>query len=168
MRASKWRRAVRAVDWLTTQIPRESSFQIYVFDTETRSLAAGTEGTWLQARDRKTLDAAIVRLRSTAPQGGTSLEKAFAAAAAMRPLPDNIILLTDGLPTQGVVPPQKRTISGKDRAKLFERAMQALPQGVPVNTLLFPMEGDPVAAPAYWKLAMITNGSFLTPSKDWP
>ncbi len=168
MRADKWRRAVRAADWLTTQIPRDASYQIYVFDTDARAIVAGTEGRWLEAKDRKTLDAAVAGLRKTAPQGGTSLEKAFAAAAALRPLPDNIILLTDGLPTQGVAPPQKRTISGKDRVKLFERARQALPGGVPVNTLLFPMEGDPVAAPAFWKLAMITNGSFLTPSRDWP
>jgi Mg-chelatase subunit ChlD len=168
MRADKWRRAVRAVDWLTTQIPRDSSFQIYVFDTEARALAPGTEGTWLPARDRKTLDAAITRLRSTAPQGGTSLEKAFAAAAAMGPPPDNIILLTDGLPTQGATPPRGRTVSGKERVKLFDRALQALPRNVPVNTLLFPMEGDPVAAPAFWKLAMATEGSFLTPSRDWP
>ncbi|HET9317608.1 MAG TPA: VWA domain-containing protein [Vicinamibacteria bacterium] len=168
MRADKWRRAVRAVDWLTTQIPRDSSFQIYVFDTEARALAPGTEGTWLPARDRKALDGAITRLRSTAPQGGTSLEKAFAAAAALRPPPDNIILLTDGLPTQGVAPPKGRTVSGKERVKLFDRALQALPRNVPVNTLLFPMEGDPVAAPAYWKLAMATEGSFLTPSRDWP
>jgi hypothetical protein len=166
MRADKWRRAVRAVDWLTTQIPRDSTYQIYVFDTEARALSPGTEGRWLEARDRKTMDASIARLRSTAPQGGTSLEKAFATAAALRP--DNIILLTDGLPTQGVVPPQKRTVSGKERVKLFDRAVQALPPGVPVNTLLFPMEGDPVAAPAYWKLAMATEGSFLAPSRDWP
>lgn len=168
MRADKWRRAVRATDWLTTQIPRDSSFQIYVFDTEVRALAPGTEGRWLDARDRKSLEAAVARLRSTAPQGGTSLEKAFVAAATLRPLPDNIILLTDGLPTQGVAPPRGRTVSGKERVKLFDRALQALPQGVPVNTLLFPMEGDPVAAPAFWKLAMATQGSFLTPSRDWP
>ena len=168
IRADKWRRAVRATDWLTTQIPRGSSFQIYAFDTEARALVAGTEGRWLEARDRKSLEAAVARLRSTAPQGGTSLEKAFVAAAALRPPPDNIILLTDGLPTQGVAPPTKRTVSGKERVKLFERAIQALPRGVPVNILLFPMEGDPVAAPAFWKLAMSTQGSLLAPSRDWP
>jgi Mg-chelatase subunit ChlD len=168
VRADKWRRAVRAADWLTTQIPRDASFQIYVFDTDARALLPGTQGRWLEARDRASLDAAVAKLRGTAPQGGTSLEKAFMAAAALRPQPDNIILLTDGLPTQGVAPPRGRTISGRDRAKLFDRAVQALPQGVPVNTLLFPMQGDPVAAPAFWKLAMATNGSFLTPSRDWP
>jgi Mg-chelatase subunit ChlD len=166
MRADKWRRAVRAVDWLTTQIPRDATWQIYLFDTEARPVLPDSAGRWLEARDRKSLDAAVTKLRGTAPQGGTSLEKAFAAAAALRP--DNVILLTDGLPTQGVTPPTGRTVSGKERVKLFDRAVRALPQGVPVNTLLFPMEGDPVAAPAYWKLAISTNGSFMTPSRDWP
>ena len=168
VRADKWRRAVRAADWLTTQLPRDASFQVYVFNTEARALLPGTEGTWLEAKDRKSLDAAVARLRSTGPEGGTNLENAFAAAAALRPQPDNILLLTDGLPTQGRTPPRGRTISGKDRLKLFERAVQALPPGVPVNTLLFPMEGDPMAAPAFWKLAVGTRGSFLTPSRDWP
>ena len=46
--------------------------------------------------------------------------------------------------------------------------MPGTPEHVPVNILLYPMEGDPMAAPAYWKLAIATRGSFLTPSKDWP
>jgi hypothetical protein len=110
----------------------------------------------------------VANLRGTAPEGGTSLEAAFAAAAAMRPPPDNIIVLTDGLPTQGLTPPRGRVVSGGDRLKLFDRAMRALPRGVPVNILLFPMEGDPMAAPAFWKLAIASRGSFMTPSKDWP
>ena len=42
------------------------------------------------------------------------------------------------------------------------------PRGVPVNTILFPMEGAPMAASAYWKLAMATRGSYLAPASDWP
>jgi hypothetical protein len=30
------------------------------------------------------------------------------------------------------------------------------------------MEGDPMAASAFWKLAIATRGAFLAPSKDWP
>jgi hypothetical protein len=37
-----------------------------------------------------------------------------------------------------------------------------------VNTLLFYMEGDPMAAYHYWQLAVTTNGSFLTVTEDWP
>ena len=52
--------------------------------------------------------------------------------------------------------------------KFFEQAIKTLPPRIPVNTLLFPMEGDPMAAVVYWKLAVDTGGSFLTPSSDWP
>jgi Mg-chelatase subunit ChlD len=168
VRADKWRRAVRAVDWLTSQLPRDAQFQLYVFDTQARPILEGTEGKWLETKDRSSLDSAVARLKGTAPQGGTSLESAFAAAASLSPPPDNILLITDGLPTQGRTPPRERTISGKERLKLFNRAVQQLPRSAPVNTLLFPMEGDPMAAPAFWKLAMATGGSFLTPSRDWP
>jgi hypothetical protein len=168
VRADKWRKAVRAADWLTTQLPRDARFQLYVFDTQARAILPGTDGTWLEAKDAKSLNDAVAKLRGTAPAGGTSLEAAFAAAAALNPAPDNILLLTDGLPTQGRTPPRGRTVSGKERLKLFERAVQVLPRGVPVNTLLYPMEGDPMAAPAFWKLAIATGGSFLTPSRDWP
>jgi hypothetical protein len=167
VRADKWRKAVRAVDWLTTQVPRDAEFQIYVFNTKARPILAGTDGTWLGTRDGK-LEQAVASLRGTAPEGGTSLQAAFAAAAALNPPPDNILLLTDGLPTQGVTAPSGRTVSGKERLRLFDRAMRELPRGVPVNILLYPMEGDPMAAPAFWKLAIASRGSFLTPSKDWP
>jgi len=167
VRADKWRKAVRAVDWLSAQVPRDAQFQIYVFNTKARPILAGTDGTWLGTRDGK-LDQAVANLRGTAPEGGTSLQAAFAAAAAMSPPPDNILLLTDGLPTQGLTAPSGRTVSGKERLRIFDRALRALPPGIPVNILLYPMEGDPMAAPAFWKLAIATRGSFLTPSKDWP
>ena len=44
------------------------------------------DGTWLAgARTATSLGQAVANLRGTAPEGGTSLEQAFAAAAAMRP-----------------------------------------------------------------------------------
>jgi hypothetical protein len=51
---------------------------------------------------------------------------------------------------------------------IFNRAVRQLPVGVPVNTLLFAMEGDPQAAPAYWMVAIRTGGSMMAPSEDWP
>jgi hypothetical protein len=168
LRARKWRHAVRSVDWLAAQMPREAQFQLYVFNTRARPVLAGTDGVWLAAKDGATVDKAIVALGQTAPDGGTSLFHAFAAAAAMNPPPDNIILLTDGLPTQGEEPPGRRTVSGKERLRHFDRALDELPRGVPVNVILFPMEGDPMATPAFWKLAMASRGSFMTPSSAWP
>jgi hypothetical protein len=52
--------------------------------------------------------------------------------------------------------------------ELYEDAVQELPEGVPVNIVLMPLEGDPSAAAAFWQLAQYTQGSFITPSKDWP
>ena len=168
MRADKWQQAVKAVDWLSTQIPRESKYQIYVFDTRARPVLEGTDGVWLEAKDAVQLGKAVAVLRQTAPIGGTSLHHAFAAAKAMNPRPDNILLLTDGLPTQGEKRPRRKTISGKDRLRLLERSLDALPRRVPVNVILYPMEGDPMASPAFWKVAMATRGSMMTPSSDWP
>jgi hypothetical protein len=168
LHADKWQQAVKAVDWLTTQIPRDSRYQIYAFDTRARPVLEGTEGVWLEAKDALQLGKAVAVLRQTAPIGGTSLYHAFAAAKAMNPPPDNILLLTDGLPTQGEKAPRRKTISGKDRLRLLERSLDELPRGVPVNVILYPMEGDPMASPAFWKVAMATRGSMMTPSSDWP
>ena len=86
----------------------------------------------------------------------------------LKPRPDNIYLLTDGLPTLGTKKATNKTISAEQRLALFKQAIQMLPAGIPVNIILFPMEGDPMAASAYWQLAQTSGGSFLTPASDWP
>ena len=54
------------------------------------------------------------------------------------------------------------------RLKLFSRAAQKISRNVPLNVILFPMEGDPLASAAFWNLARTSGGSFLSPSRDWP
>lgn len=168
IRAAKWQQAVATVDWLTTQLPKNSQFQIYEFNDAAAPLLTGTVGKWLDGGDRKVLDQAIATLRQTVPAGGTSLHHAFASVKTLRPAPDNILLLVDSLPTRGAAAPRKATISGKDRVKLFNLAIRELPRGIPVNVILFPMEGDPLAASSFWKLAIGTEGSFMSPARDWP
>ena len=41
MAAPKWRRTVATVDWLTSQLPAKSQFQVYAFNTQARPLVAG-------------------------------------------------------------------------------------------------------------------------------
>lgn len=166
--AKKWQRAIRTVEWLIAKFPLASQFQLYVFNTEVKATATGTTDQWLEISNREQLNDTIQNLHQIVPVGGTSLEKAFRAISSLDPLPDNIILITDGLPTQGIVRPRGNTISGKQREKLFEAAVKALPLGIPVNVLLWPMEGDPMAASAFWQLAQYTSGSFMSPSRDWP
>ncbi|HAR31185.1 MAG TPA: hypothetical protein DCR65_06650 [Gammaproteobacteria bacterium] len=86
----------------------------------------------------------------------------------MQPPPDNVYLITDALPTQDEDPPRGATVDGRTRLKLFAEAIREVPAQVPVNVILFPMEGDPMAAAAFWNLARTSGGSFISPSRDWP
>jgi len=164
----KWQRAVTTVDWLTSQLKLDSKFQIYTFNTSAQPLLEGTAGQWLDASDTAKMDGVGKALHKLIPNGGTSLQNAFAAAATLDPKPDNVLLVTDGLPTQGDTPPARKTVTADARLKLFANAVKVLPSGVPVNTILFPMEGDPRSSSAYWQLAQNTNGSMIAPAKDWP
>jgi hypothetical protein len=168
LKSRKWQRTVNAVDWLSTQIPVDSQFQIYLFNTSVHPSLPDSLGDWVDVDSGRNLNTAIDGVRSFVPGGGTSLHAAFAAARALKPMPDNIYLLTDSLPTQGDKPPRGTTVNGKTRIKHFEDAVATLPLGIPVNIILLPMEGDPMASAAFWQLAQVTGGSFMSPSKDWP
>lgn len=168
LRAPKWRQAVNTVDWITAQIPPNTQFQIIAFNDKAWSLVEGTDGQWLTATDGSLLDQAVETLRATVPTGPTSLHAAFIAARELEPKPDNIYLIADGLPTMGSVMPSRPGVSGRERAEHFERAVRELPINVPVNVILLAMEGDPLAAPSYWWLALSTGGSMLAPAEDWP
>jgi hypothetical protein len=167
-RADKWNRAMSTVDWLTAQLPVGSRYQVITFNTKATPALAGTAGKWLDVADRPQLEKLSRALRDITPSGGTSLENAFRALQKLTPTPDNIFLITDGLPTQGTRPPSNTKISGRDRQKLFRQAVKQLPRNVPVNVILAPMEGDPMAASEFWQLAQASAGSFLAPSRDWP
>jgi len=166
--AGKWTRTLATVDWLTAQLPVNAQFQVITFNTTAQPVIAETAGQWLQVADTPKLEAISLALRDQLPQGGTSLHNAFSALSDLPSPPDNIFLLTDGLPTQGERPPRGSKVSGNDRLKLFREAIRRLPGGVPVNIILLPMEGDPMAASEYWQLARASSGSFLSPSTDWP
>lgn len=165
---AKWRRALRTVEWLVAQLPGTSQYQIYTFNTVASAAHPGTDGRWQRADDSATLNAAIDTLKKTVPRDGTSLINAFNVVNALSPRPDNVFLITDGLPTQGQKPPRGTTVSGKERSKLFREAVQRLPAGIPVNVILFPMEGDPEAAALFWQLGLASKGAFLSPASDWP
>ena len=81
-RAAKWQRAVATVDWLSSQFPRDSEYQIVLFNTRAEPALADSAGKWLKVSERKQLDTAVASLRSVTPAEGTSLAAAFAAAAA--------------------------------------------------------------------------------------
>ena len=167
-RAPKWQQVVNTVDWLTTQIAPGTQVQIIGFSDKATWLIPDSEGKWVTLNDGSELDAPVAALRASHPQGGTSLHAGFNALKLLDPQPDNIYLLVDGLPTMGDVAPTRPGVNAEDRLDHFRRAVRQLPVGVPINVIMFAMEGDPFAAPAYWELSLRTGGSMLAPAEDWP
>ena len=92
----------------------------------------------------------------------------MAALMAIRNLeerPNSLLLIGDGLPT--APSPSGKTLSERNRLRLFQQAMSVRPNA-PFNVILFPFAGDPSAAGLYWKLSSRTNGVTLIPDNDWP
>jgi hypothetical protein len=168
LRSRKWRQVVATVDWLTSQFRQEDLYQIYMFNNVAEPVIRGSEGVWLEAEDGTQLDEAVRVLRRTAPKNGTNMHSAFAVAKSLSPRPDNIILLVDGMPTLETTTTDKSVVGAAERLNIFRRAVRELPSGVPINIMLFPMEGDFDAPISFWSLALTSNGSFLTVSRDWP
>ena len=166
--APKWQRAIRTVEWISAQIPLDASFQIYGFNEQADSIIPDSDGDWVELAAGRELDAALTNLKTLIPGKGTSLENLIDKLNQFVPLPDNVYLIIDSLPTLGTKPPRRATISGRDRLSLFRDAVNRMPNQVPVNVIMFPMEGDPMASAAYWNLARTSGGSFLSPSRDWP
>ncbi len=166
--APKWQRTMRAVEWLFTSLKPPSRYQIYFFDREIDSIYPTRAFEWLDMNDRKLTAETIKRLREKTPQGSANLEKAFYVIGNLDPLPDNIILFVDGLPTQGESVKAGPIVDAQTRIRMFNAAKRAMPRGVPINIILFPWAGDPAAASMFWLMATESDGSFICPARDWP
>lgn len=168
LRSLKWRQAVASVDWLSAQLDPESKFQIYTFNTTPKPVLRGSDGVWLEVGDGSQLNEAIRILRRTVPENGTNMLDALAVINELNPRPDNVILLVDGLPTMNTSEVERGFVTGQERLRYHYEATQQIGNGIPVNVLLYPMEGDYNAPIAYWTFAYRTGGSFMSISKDWP
>lgn len=168
LNSKKWIRAIDTVEWFVAKAPLTSQLQIATFNKEAKLIIG--DGDWHDATDAQALQDAIKFLRETPPAHGTDLKGLFELIAQMKPIPENVFLITDGLPTTDDSNASKRrtTIDGRERFDLFHRALRELPAGITVNSILFPFEGDPWAAGSYWALSHNTGGTFMTPSRDWP
>jgi hypothetical protein len=167
-RSAKWQQALATVDWISARFPANSEYQIYGFNDQAGAVQPASHGKWLKVADVGALNDSIDATRQLVPEGGSSLERAFLAMQQLSPAPDNVYLITDGLPTVGAKPAKHSTVTGRERLRLFEVAVTRIPRGIPVNVILLPMEGDPMAPSAFWQIALYTRGSFLSPASDWP
>jgi hypothetical protein len=166
--APKWRQTMDIADWLSAQIPPGSRFQIFAFNTSARALVPGTDRQWLDGDNPRLLAQAIETLRGMTPEGGTSLINAWDAIRGLSPKPDQVVLVTDGLPTQGKDKPLRKYVDVGARTRYFDEARRALPTDVPVDVILLPMQGDLPAPHRFWTMARESGGNFMMPSADWP
>ena len=164
----KWRQVVASVDWLTAQFKPDSEYQVYMFNNVSQPVIKGTEGLWLKSDDADQLDEVVRTLRRTVPKNGTNMYAAFEIIKNMKPRPDNVILLVDSMPTMDAATSSKSVIGAGERLNLFTAATQLIPSGIPINIMLYPMEGDARASVSFWALALKSRGSFMTVSHDWP
>ena len=156
--ADKWRRTIGTVDWITTQLPTKSRFQIYGFNTQAKPLVSGSDGKWLDASDPNALNGAMTGRCARSCRRRERASRMHAVIGQLSPQPDSVIIVTDGLPT-AQPPTVRKTVDGDQRLKLFERALARMPPRIPVSVILLPMEGDPMAPTAYFGRYRKTAGS---------
>lgn len=166
--APKWQRTTAIAQWVIANLPLNADFQVWSFNDQIKPAFGDDINQWYEVGDRVSLASAVSGVKKIVPQNGTNMEQVFQAAMDMRPRPDNIFLITDGLPTIGGKASKTGSITGVQRYRIFRQAVNNLLPDIPVNTMLLPLEGDPYAAAAFWRLAITTQGSFVTPARDWP
>lgn len=166
--APKWQQALAIVDWISANLSPGTEFQVYTFNETAESTIPERAGSWISTNEEGVMDQVLRNMRKVVPDKGTSLLSAVEIINGMSPRPDNVFLITDGLPTQGKKAAKGSSVSNNQRIQFFNDAYKEIPREIPVNTLLLPMEGDPYAAAAFWRIALETRGSFIAPPKDWP
>lgn len=164
----KWQTAIASVNWLLEQVPEKSSVGILAFSEKSEWLGGGIN----PQTQLMSLSNEVERLY---PEGGTNLASAINITLTARP--DQIVIVTDGLPTVSAQMPlttcagarKNKVVTGRCRVQLFQAAVTSLLAArVPVSVILLPLEGDPEAAPLFSNLALSTGGSLLSPAPNWP
>jgi len=165
--APKRVRMLDALDWLvaTSQSPK---LQIILYNAEARFAHPPSAGDWIERKDSASIEAALEAAWATVPDGAGNLAAAVDLANALEPKPDNLYVITDGLPAR-VYPDGRVQNSAGARNSAFLSLLQSVdPRTQAMHFIAFPMQGDLMAAPRFWDAAQRTKGSFFTPAPDWP
>lgn len=175
----KWLQAKRTLLWAITNAPKDSQIQVIGYSNEVNPLTSG----WMSQKDA--LAEVRLRLKTLAPDGGTSLGKMLEYVEDKSIAANSIYIITDGLPTiagdksSGLkgfkecfkLGGRKNSyVDGKCREALYIGAVTRFQKKsrATVNAILLPLEGDPRAAPLYWKWATSTRGMLFSPARGWP
>lgn len=174
----KWLRTRKTVRWLLARVPRTSQIAVLSFNGSVNSLG---QAKWLFADKPATLTTLYHELENLTPEGPTNLQKGLQAVSKLGA--SDLYIITDGLPTVGEsrytslnpfsncssLLGKASTISGECRVKLFRQSVkESNLQGMTVNVILLPIEGDPDAVNEYWAWAAQTGGLVISPAGNWP
>ena len=162
--SKKWTRVVNSVRWLISSLPADSQFQVMLFAEETKPLIDRHSIDWIARDDGDTIREALESLAKVVPKGGANLERAFLEVRGMSTVPDPIFLLTDGLPTQSDAYGSGDFVTDEDRVRFFQAAARVAAPDIPINTILYPLEGDPASPFLFWQLADQTKGALVSPA----
>ncbi len=163
--SSKWLWARSILEWMLAALPKDAQYQVWGFSKKYSPVISSRS--WMNASNEEDMRKVIEAVGRWVPKDGTRLDKMLNKVKNMRPAPDTVYIITDGLPTQGSSWFKKSKVSPEKRKEFFLEATTKImfPR---FNVVLLPLEGDPEAAGLYWRFAMRTGGQFLAPSKEWP
>ena len=175
----KWQRTKRTVRWLIARAPGSSQIAVVAYHKQAQVL--GGAG-WFSSRDANRVGKVYSELDKLVPTGSTNLQRGLQKLSALKPT--DIYLVTDGLPTAGQssyaslnpfsacgsLLGKSSTISGACRVKLFRQSIAESAPGrdTTINVILLPIEGDPQAAPEYWRWTAASGGLLISPAVNWP
>lgn len=168
LKTEKWTQAISSLKWIVSNLNINSYFQIIIFNDDAQLVSNERNNPWTAKNDSVTLLEILALLDDISPNGGSNFYAGFSEAFSQETMPDNIFLITDGLPTKGQEHSGEMLVSAEDRLRLYRQAVKIIPPNIPVNVILLPMEGEPQAALAFWELAYKTKGSVLAPTRGWP
>lgn len=175
----KWLQAKRTLLWTISNAPKDSLIQVIGYSDGVTPLTSG----WVSQEDA--LSSIRLELKGLSPTGGTSLGKMLEYVDEKSLAANSMYIITDGLPTiagrknSGLKGFKecfkfggKKTsyVDGKCRETLYIGAVSRFQKtsSPVVNVILLPLEGDPKAAPLYWKWANSTKGMLFSPARGWP
>ncbi|MEH6524479.1 MAG: vWA domain-containing protein [Sneathiella sp.] len=177
----KWLRTKRIVEWLLARLPKDSEAMVIGFSEKAEKIGPQN---WFSATDPSAITQVMSSLNALVPTTATNLQQGLKTAASLSPSPTNYYIVTDGLPTKGTsnyaslnpfsscnsLLGKANNISGECRVKLFRHTINetAPRKGQPVNVILLPLEGDPQAAPEFWRWTYSTGGLLISPAESWP